>query len=114
MINILELCARPGLLARQLLEREQATPAKRNFRMTMDPVENVSDFIEQLTTADGDGPEQLLQHLCHIQQRYSFIPGEAVELLSTRLRVRFCSPLPLTVTCSPGRTVRHSSRSEAM
>jgi [NiFe] hydrogenase diaphorase moiety large subunit len=53
----------------------------------MDPVENVSDFIEQLTATHGDGPEQLLQHLCHIQQRYSFIPGKAAELLSTRLGV---------------------------
>jgi len=32
-------------------------------------------------------PEHLLQHLCAIQQRYSYIPGNAVELLANSLNM---------------------------
>jgi len=51
----------------------------------MNSVENVNDFITELTTVVGDRPEQLLQYLYRIQYQYSYIPPHAVQLLAARL-----------------------------
>jgi [NiFe] hydrogenase diaphorase moiety large subunit len=54
----------------------------------MNSVENVNDFITELTTVVGDRPEQLLQYLYRIQYQYSYIPPHAVQLLASRLGLR--------------------------
>ena len=54
----------------------------------MNSVENVNDFITELTTVVGDRPEQLLQYLYRIQYQYSCIPPHAVQLLASRLGLR--------------------------
>ncbi len=51
----------------------------------MDSVENVGDFLAELTATDGEQAQQLLQHLYRLQYRYSFIPRQAIELLSAKL-----------------------------
>jgi len=53
----------------------------------MNSVEHVDDIIAELNTVVGHRPEQLLQYLYRIQYRYSFIPPQAVQLLSARLGV---------------------------
>lgn len=54
----------------------------------MNSVENVNDFITELTTVVGDRPEQLLQYLYRIQYQYSCISPHAVQLLASRLGLR--------------------------
>jgi len=54
----------------------------------MDTFDTLESYIEQLTAAPaGADPEQLLQHLCEIQYRYSCIPPRAVARLAQRLAV---------------------------
>ncbi|MDB4575954.1 NAD(P)H-dependent oxidoreductase subunit E [bacterium] len=48
-------------------------------------MKNIEDFVTGLLSATENTPERLLQHLCAIQQRYSYIPENAVEMLASRL-----------------------------
>ncbi len=43
--------------------------------------------MSELLSATGDTPDQLLQHLCKIQNHYSHIPEEALQLLAERLQI---------------------------
>lgn len=48
-------------------------------------MKNIEDFVTGLLSATENKPELLLQHLCAIQQRYSYIPENAVEMLASKL-----------------------------
>lgn len=48
---------------------------------------DIEKFVSGLLSGSNDAPDRLLQHLCSIQQRYSHIPEEALQLLSRRLRI---------------------------
>ena len=48
---------------------------------------NIAHFIDELLSTTNDTPDQLLQHLCKIQNRYSHIPEAALQLLSDRLHI---------------------------
>jgi len=50
-------------------------------------MKNIRDFVSELLSATGDTPDQLLQHLCKIQNHYSHIPEEALQLLAERLQI---------------------------
>ena len=50
-------------------------------------MKNTESFITGLLSGTGDTPEHLLQHLCAIQQHYSYIPENTVELLSSKLHM---------------------------
>ncbi len=50
-------------------------------------MKNIEHFIGDLLANTGDSPDQLLQHLCKIQSRYSHIPEEALQLLADRLHI---------------------------
>jgi len=49
-------------------------------------MKNIRDFVSELLSETGDAPDQLLQHLCKIQNHYSHIPEEALQLLAERLQ----------------------------
>ena len=46
---------------------------------------DIEQFVSGLLSTSHDAPDQLLQHLCCIQNHYSHIPEEAIQLLSERL-----------------------------
>ena len=46
---------------------------------------DIEQFVSGLLSTSDDAPDQLLQHLCCIQNHYSHIPEEAIQLLSERL-----------------------------
>lgn len=48
-------------------------------------MKRIEDFITGLLADTDSSPEYLLQHLCAIQQRHSYIPEQAVELLADKL-----------------------------
>ena len=48
-------------------------------------MKNIDVFIDELLAKTGNAPDQLLQHLCRIQNHYSHVPEEAVQVLSRRL-----------------------------
>jgi len=48
---------------------------------------DISRFVSRLLSSTDDAPDLLLQHLCSIQNHYSHIPEEAVQLLSERLHI---------------------------
>ena len=50
-------------------------------------MKNIKNFITGLLSDAGSAPEGLLQYLCGIQQHYSYIPEEAVELLANSLHL---------------------------
>jgi len=50
-------------------------------------MKNIRDFVSELLSDTGDAPDQLLQHLCKIQNHYSHIPEEASQLLAERLQI---------------------------
>ena len=47
----------------------------------------IESFVSRLLDDAGDRPERLVQHLCSIQQRYSYVPETAIQLLADRLRL---------------------------
>lgn len=51
----------------------------------MDSVKAIETFTAELLAADGARPQQLLQYLCKIQYRFSYVPQEAVNLLAAQL-----------------------------
>jgi len=48
---------------------------------------NIENFITGLLSGTGNTPDHLLQHLCAIQRRYSYIPEQAVERLASNLHI---------------------------
>ena len=50
-------------------------------------MKDLERFIGGMLSSTGDTPDQLLQHLCKIQNRYSHIPEEALQLLAHRLQI---------------------------
>jgi [NiFe] hydrogenase diaphorase moiety large subunit len=48
---------------------------------------NIENFITGLLSDTGSAAGRLLQHLCTIQQQYSYIPEQAVELLAASLQI---------------------------
>jgi len=48
---------------------------------------NIKDFVSELLAHSDNAPDQLLQHLCKIQNQYSHIPEEALQLLAERLHI---------------------------
>lgn len=50
-------------------------------------VSGLSQFIDDLLSKPGHGPDHLLQHLHATQLKYSCVPDEAIELLSTQLDI---------------------------
>jgi [NiFe] hydrogenase diaphorase moiety large subunit len=48
---------------------------------------DIDDFVSGILEKSGDDPEHLLQHLCKIQNRFSYIPKAALKLLSARLHI---------------------------
>ena len=50
-------------------------------------MKNIENFITELLSDAGNIPDHLLQHLCAIQHRYSYIPELAVERLASNLHI---------------------------
>ena len=50
-------------------------------------MKNIENFVNELLTATENAPELLLQDLCAIQQHYSYIPENAVEILAGKLNL---------------------------
>ncbi|MCP4010021.1 MAG: NADP oxidoreductase [Proteobacteria bacterium] len=50
-------------------------------------MKNLEHFIRELSETAGNTPDCLLQLLCAIQNRYSYIPARAVNLLAERLQI---------------------------
>lgn len=50
-------------------------------------MKNIENFITGLLSGAGNAPDHLLQHLCVIQRRYSYIPEQAVERLTSNLHI---------------------------
>ena len=50
-------------------------------------MKNIENFITELLSGAGNTPDHLLQHLCAIQHRYSYIPERAVERLASNLHM---------------------------
>ncbi|MBT8134950.1 MAG: NAD(P)H-dependent oxidoreductase subunit E, partial [Gammaproteobacteria bacterium] len=50
-------------------------------------MKNIENFVSELLSATENAPELLLQDLCAIQQRYSYIPENAVEILASKLNL---------------------------
>ncbi len=50
-------------------------------------MKNLDHFIRELSETAGNTPDCLLQLLCAIQNRYSYIPARAVNLLAERLQI---------------------------
>jgi [NiFe] hydrogenase diaphorase moiety large subunit len=53
----------------------------------MQHMKNIESFISGLLSGATSRPDYLLQHLCSIQQRFSYIPESAVELLARDLKI---------------------------
>jgi len=50
-------------------------------------MQNLDNFIDKLLADSDDSPTRLLQHLIAIQQQYSHVPDEAIQVLSKRLDI---------------------------
>ena len=50
-------------------------------------MKNIESFISERLSDAGTAPDHLLQHLCAIQQHFSYIPKDAVELLASNLNM---------------------------
>ncbi len=48
-------------------------------------MQDPGSFLDELLAASGAKPDRLLQHLIAVQNRYSYIPDEAISFLATRL-----------------------------
>ncbi|MGA9574538.1 MAG: NAD(P)H-dependent oxidoreductase subunit E [Lysobacterales bacterium] len=48
---------------------------------------DIESFVNGLLSKTDEVPESLLQHLCSIQQQYSYVPEAAIQLLAGRLRL---------------------------
>ena len=48
-------------------------------------MKDLDDFLKKLLADSDDSPTRLLQHLIAIQQQYSHVPDEAIQVLSERL-----------------------------
>jgi len=51
----------------------------------MESANTIANFTAELLADDGARPQQLLQYLCRIQYRFSFIPQESIDLLAAKL-----------------------------
>ena len=73
--------------------------------MAPQPPDSAAAWARELATADGNRPQQLLQHLYALQQRYAHVPAAAQDQLAsslglTRAEVRAVVGFINTTGCS--------------
>ena len=64
---------------------KSAITAQRYRIMAPQPPDSAAAWARELATADGNRPQQLLQHLYALQQRYAHVPPAAQDQLASRL-----------------------------